>query len=216
MLSLLFGLIEKMKKLLFIFLFLCVAKFQAQDQTECFSDYLAYKSNKVSLKIDYQLSQKSSANQVMMGGVRNYTFKNVTSKSLSKQLNTEIWGVRQDDKVFINSYPFSKYKGYNEIIGIGYYSYFIGPPPTSMDKKNQLKLGFIEPGQLAMYITATSVGYVLFEDGTIKYLTKSLLAKLVADNDLLKQRVEQLNNNSEVDKMFEVLDELNKKLTSTQ
>jgi hypothetical protein len=186
-------------------------KFNAQNKTECFRNYLEYKSDSPSLKIDDKLTQRTSGDQIMMRGIKNYLFKDVDQKNLKKQLQTEIWGVRQDGKVYINAYPLAKFKGYNEIIGIGHYSYFIGLPPTSLDKKNQQKLGFIEPGKPAIYISATAVGYVLLEDGTIKFLNRELLGTLVEGNAELEEKVKLLDNkNGNLQNMFEILDMLNK------
>src|SRR5690554_4343797 len=115
-----------MKNIFTGLLIFCYLIVHSQEKTQCYDNYSQYKADSPSIIIDFKPIKRSTGDQIMMGGISNYTFKRVKPKKLKKKLTKEMWGVKQDGKVYINQFPFTKFKYYNELIGIGYVSYFVG------------------------------------------------------------------------------------------
>lgn len=203
------GNLETMRNILTSLLIFCSSIVYAQNNTLCFENYSQYKTGNPSVGTEFTLVKRTSGDQILMGGISNYTFKDVYPKELKNKLTKEYFAVSHDGKVYINQFPFTKFKYYNELIGIGRVSYFVGLPPGPMDKQNQINLGFIKAGQGPIYITH-SVGYVLLHDGTIKYLGPKLLSELVIGHKDLEAEV-AINKYSSKDyiEMFKVIDKLN-------
>lgn len=116
-------------------------------------------------------------------------------------------GVFVGDSIYINSYPYSKRKGYNKLLEIGFYTCFVGEPAGG--EFEQRKLGFIGPDEKPVKVCC-KVGYVLFEDGQIKLLTPALLLELVADNEKILEEVKVKNFQREnVPEMFNIVSKYN-------
>lgn len=112
-----------------------------------------------------------------------------------------------NDSVFINSYPYSKLIGYNKILGIGYYCYFIGEPARL--KEEQLKLGIIKEGEPQKGVCCKT-SYVILPDGDVKWLNPVCLKELISDNSELTAELESKNMTPDsVYKMFEIIDKYN-------
>ena len=85
----------------------------------------------------------------------------------------------------------------------GYYSYFIGEP--AWNKDDQLKLGFIKEGEPPLPVFGKT-GYVILPDGTIKWLSPTLLRQLISDNEeLLKKVRDEYPMKEDIPQMFRYL-----------
>lgn len=178
-----------MKKIILIFLsFLFISIINGQEgKPNGFVDYREFQLNQPSLILEFQLKQRTDGDIFMTGGISNYRFKKIKPQSDIEKIEYEIWGVKVGDTVYINSYPYSKIKGYNKIIEIGYYSYFIGEPART--EKEQRELGIIKPNESQIAVCCKT-GYVILPDGDIKQLRPELLSELCADN---KQIINEIN-----------------------
>ncbi len=196
-----------MKNIIIIsILFLISNKLSSQTKGG-FADFNEFKENKPSLTFDFKVKHRTSGNVFMMGGITNYRLKKVKPESYIEKVEVDIWGVFVGDSIYINSYPYSKRKGYNKLIEIGYYSYFVGEPAGG--EFEQRKLGFIGLEEKPVQVCC-KVGYVLFEDGQIKLLTPDLLLKIVADNDKIFEIVKSANFKREnVPEMFKIISKYN-------
>ncbi|HIA36275.1 MAG TPA: hypothetical protein EYN89_05945 [Flavobacteriales bacterium] len=173
-----------------------------------YKTYQEFMENSASETIDYRLEQRTSNHIFMTGGIANHKFNKVKPKSLKIKLARELWGVQQDGKDYINAYPYSERKGYNEILGTGPYKYFIGEPAYT--KGPQIQLGFIEPGD-PLRAVCCKTGYVLYPDGIVKLLSPDLLEQIVAENEALLERTKQARlKQDDILEMFKIIAELNK------
>jgi len=176
-------------------------------QGNCFKDFNEYKTNTPSLTFNFQLKKRTMGDVFMIGGIINYRPKKIIPASASEKIEKEIWGLIVSDTVYINSYPYSKIKGFNKILGKGFYSYFIGEPART--KIEQLKLGIIKPNENQKSVCCQT-GYVILNDGTVKHLSPEILIELVQDNDIILNEVRSSNLKIEdVDKMFKILGKYN-------
>lgn len=143
----------------------------------------------------------------MTGGIPNYRLKKIKPESDIDKVEEDIWGVKVGDSIYINSYPYSQIIGYNTLLEIGYYTYFIGEPART--EKEQRDLGIIKPTEKKIGVCC-NVGYVLFPDGVIKMLRPELLSELCKDNTELSKEIEAADLKLEdVYKMFEFLKRYN-------
>lgn len=144
----------------------------------------------------------------MLGGIHNYKIKSADgNKESSKTLDREVWGVAANNKIFINSTIYSGVRGYNEILGIGYYTYFIGEPART--EKKQRETGIIKPTERVVPVCC-NVGYVLLKNGTVKFLSTDYLEELLSDNELLLKKLKDAKlTNDNVYDMFDLLKEYN-------
>ncbi len=173
-----------------------------------FADFTEFKENKPSLTFDFSIKHRTDGNIFMMGGIKNYRLKKIKPESYIKKVEEDIWGVFVGDSIYINSYPYSKRKGYNKLLEIGFYTYFIGEPAGG--EFEQRKLGFIGPDEKPVKVCC-KVGYVLFEDGKIKLLTPALLLELTADNEEIFEIVKSKNFKREnVLEMFKIISKYNR------
>jgi len=172
-----------------------------------FVDYKEFQINQPSLILEFQLKQRTDGDIFMTGGISNYRFKKIKPQSDIEKVEYEIWGVKVGDTVYINSYPYSKIKGYNKIIEIGYYSYFIGEPART--EKEQRELGIIKPNESQIAVCCKT-GYVILPDGSIKQLRPELLLELCKDNgQIFKEIVATDLRIEDVYQMFDFLKKYN-------
>lgn len=172
-----------------------------------FVDYREFQLNQPSMTLEFQLKQRTDGDIFMMGGISNYRLKKIKPTSAVEKVENEIWGVKVDNTVYINSYPYSKIKGYNQIIEIGYYTYFIGEPART--EKEQKELGIIKPNESQIAVCCKT-GYVILPDGSIKQLRPELLIELCADNkQILKEIDKTFINIEDVYEMFDFLKKYN-------
>jgi hypothetical protein len=172
-----------------------------------FVDYKEFQLNQPSLILEFQLKQRTDGDIFMTGGISNYRLKKIKPASAIEKVENEIWGVKVGDTVYINSYPYSKIKGYNKIIEIGYYSYFIGEPART--EKEQRELGIIKPNE-SLIAVCCKTGYVILPDGSIKQLRPELLSELCADNKQINKEISKTYINLEdVYEMFDYLKKYN-------
>ena len=99
-----------------------------QDSKNVYKSFSEFTDMNPSQEYDFQLKHRTTGNVFMAGGITNHRIKKAKPSTTLKYLTKEAWGVFVNDSVFINSYPYSKLIGYNKILGIGYYCYFIGEP----------------------------------------------------------------------------------------
>ena len=120
---------------------------------------------------------------------------------------TKIWGVVTNDSIYINSFPYSKIKGYNLLLEKGYYSYFIGEPAKAQHEQEEL--GIIQPNKKQVSVCC-KVGYVILPGGAIKFLTPELLLELCKDNESISAEIKAANlSRKDVYKMFGFLKDYN-------
>ena len=198
---------QEMKNIILISILFLISSNLFTQTKGGFDDFNEFKENKPSLTFDFIIKQRTNGNVFMTGGITNYRLKKIKPESYVIKVKEEIWGVYVGDSIYINSYPYSKRKGYNKLLEIGYYSYFIGEPAGG--ELEQRKLGFIEPNEKPVRVCC-KVGYVLFEDGQIKLLTPTLLLDLTADKEEMNEKVKAENFKREnVPEMFEILSKYN-------
>jgi hypothetical protein len=112
-----------------------------------------------------------------------------------------------DSVVYINSYPYSEIIGYNELLGKGFYGYFVGEPARNAMK--QLELGIIEPGE-PQKVVCCKTGFVILPSGEVNWLTPALLQKLISDNEMLAEKLKKDDLKQEnTFEMFEYLRQYN-------
>ncbi|MDL2309299.1 hypothetical protein LJC68_10340 [Bacteroidales bacterium OttesenSCG-928-B11] len=170
-------------------------------QANGFKDFTEFSKDGPSLTFGFQLKQRTGGDVFMTGGIENFRLKKITPKSDIDKVEQEIWGVKVDDVVYINSYPYSKIKGYNQIIEKGFYSYFIGEPARF--EVEQRKLGIIQETEKQIPVCC-KVGYVILPDGTVKLLRPELLAELCKDNSELSDEIK--NANLKLENVYEMFD----------
>ncbi len=172
-----------------------------------FANFNEFKQNTPSMTFNFSVTQRTQGNVFMTGGIANYKLENIQPKNDKKKLEKEVWAVVIHDTVYINSYPYSKVKGYNLIIEKGYYTYFIGEPART--EKEQRDLGIIKPTQSLIGVCCQA-GYVISPDGTIKLLRPELLSELCKDNeDISKEITAAKLKLGDVYKMFDFLKKYN-------
>jgi len=176
-------------------------------QGNAFKDYAEFQANKPSLTFNFELKRRTTGDVFMKGGIQNYRLKKITPSANIEKVEKEVWGILVEDTVYINSYPYSKLKGFNKILGKGFYSYFIGEPARSKDE--QIKLGIIKPTGQQIGVCCQT-GYVVVPDGTVKHLRPELLLELCKDNETVDSEIKAANLKiEEVDKMFGFLNKYN-------
>jgi hypothetical protein len=200
-----------MKKIFFILVLAvtCLPILFGQKSTtpNGFSDYSEYKSRTPSLTFDFQLKQRTGGDIFMIGGIANYKIRKVNPVANADKIDYEIWGIRVGEIDYINSYPYSKIKGYNKIEGKGYYSYFIGEPART--EKEQRELGIIKPNEKQIAVCCQT-GYVILPTGKVLNLKPELLLELCEDNEDIINEIKAAKLRLEdVYKMFEILRKYN-------
>lgn len=172
-----------------------------------FFDFNEFKQNKPSLTLEFEVYKRTGGDIFMSGGIPNYRLKQIKPKSEIENVEKEIWGVKEDNSIYINSYPYSKIKGYNLILGKGYYSYFIGEPARNENK--QRNLGIIKPTEKQISVCC-QVAYVILPDGTVQFLRPKLLFELCKDNKDLIEEIKTANlKMQDFRRMFDLLDKYN-------
>ncbi|MEO5570186.1 MAG: DUF6563 family protein [Bacteroidia bacterium] len=151
-----------------------------------FANFSELKQNTPSLTFSFQIKQRTQGNIFMTGGIANYKLENIQPKSDKEKLEKEVWGVSIHDTIYINSYLYSKVKGYNLIIEKGYYTYFIGEPART--EKEQRDLGIIKPDEKLIAVCCQA-GYVILPDGTFKLLRPEVLSDLCKDNEEISKEI---------------------------
>ncbi len=195
-----------MKKITFLILMtLIVLKTYGQERANVFMNFSDFKSNDPSKYFDFQIKQRTQGNVFMTGGITNHIIKKVNPSTETDNLTKNVWGVLVGDSIYINSYPYSKLLGFNKIIGIGFYSYFIGEPARF--KEEQLKVGIIKEGEPQKGVCCRT-SYVILPDGSIKWLNPELLKTLISDNPELIKEIELKKLTP--DNVYEMFDILNK------
>jgi hypothetical protein len=192
-----------------LFIVVCVVTLFAQKNKEpnAYSNYDEFKSNTPSLTFDFQLKQRTGGDIFMVGGIANYKFKKINPVTDTEKIEYDIWGVQVDGVDYINSYPYSKIKGYNKIEGKGYYSYFIGEPART--EKEQRELEIIKPNEKQISVCCQT-GYVILPSGKVLNLKPELLLELCEDNEDIINEIKALKLRIEdVYKMFEILRKYN-------
>ena len=178
-----------------------------QDYQNVFKSFSDFKEMKPSQKYDFQLKQRTMGNVFMTGGITNHRIKKANPSTTLEYLTKEAWGVFVNDSVFINSYPYSKLIGYNKILGVGYYCYFIGEPARLQEE--QMKLGIIKQGEPQKGVCCKT-SYVILTDGTVKWLNPDYLKELISDNsDLVVELESKKLTPDSVYEMFEIIDKYN-------
>lgn len=172
-----------------------------------FTDFNEFKQNSPSLTFGFQVRQRTNGNIFMKGGIANYRLEDIEPKSDKEKLEKEVWGVLIHDSTYINSYPYSKVKGYNLILEKGYYTYFIGEPART--KQEQEDLGIIKSGGKLIAVCC-QVGYIILPEGTVKLLRPKLLLELCKDNEVLSKEIMTAKLKFEdVNEMFDFLKKYN-------
>jgi len=180
---------------------------QKSKEPNGFSDYDEYKNGTPSLTFDFQLKQRTGGDIFMVGGIANYKIRKVNPVADTEKIEYEIWGIRVGGVDYINSYPYSKLKGYNKIEGKGYYSYFIGEPARA--EKEQRELGIIKPNEKQIAVCCQT-GYVILPTGKVLNLKPELLLELCKDNEDIIDEIKAAKLRLEdVYKMFEILEKYN-------
>jgi hypothetical protein len=198
-----------MKKIAILILTIFAASMTyGQEKANVFVTYSDFKANIPSKYSDFQLKQRTMGNVFMTGGITNHVIKKVKPSTETDNLTKNVWGVLVRDSIYINSFPYSKILGYNKIIGIGYYSYFIGEPARFRDE--QIKVGIIKEGEPQKGVCCKT-SYVILPDGTVKWLNPDLLKTLIADNSELTKELEiKKLTPDNVYEMFAILNKFNK------
>lgn len=195
-----------MKKIIFLALIALISLMTyGQEKANVFLTLSEFKANSPSKYLDFQLKQRTQGNVFMTGGIANHVIKKVNPSTETDNLTKNVWGVLVDESIYINSYPYSKLLGFNNIIGIGFYSYFIGEPARF--KEEQLKLGIIKEGEPQKGVCCKT-SYVILPDGSIKWLNPELLKTLISDNPGLIKDLESMQLTP--DNVYEMFDILNK------
>jgi len=172
-----------------------------------YSNYEDFKNSTPTLTFDFEIKQRSGGDIFMVGGIANYKIRKVNPATDTEKIEYEIWGVRVGDVEYINSYPYSKIKGYNKIEGKGYYSYFIGEPARA--EKEQRELGIIKPNEKQIAVCCQT-GYVILPTGKVLNLRPELLLELCEDNgDIINEIKTARLRMEDVYKMFEILKKYN-------
>jgi hypothetical protein len=179
----------------------------SQDSKNVFKTFSEFIEMNPSQKYDFQLKHRTMGNVFMNGGITNHRIKKAKPKTTLDYLTKEAWGVFVNDSVFINSHPYSKMVGYNKILGIGHYCYFIGEPARFKDE--QLQLGIIKEGEPQKGVCCKT-SYVILPDGTIKWLNPEYLRELISDNtDLVSELDSKKLTLDSIYEMFEIIDKYN-------
>jgi hypothetical protein len=199
-----------MKNLLSLTLFLLsflTVFCQKVNEPNGYSNFDEFKNNTPSLNFNFQIKQRTGGDVFMIGGIYNFKIRKVNPETDTYKIEYEIWGVRVNGVDYINSYPYSKTKGYNKIEGKGYYSYFIGEPART--EKEQRELGIIKPNEKQIGVCCNT-GYVILPTGKIMNLRPDLLLELCQDNeDIIIEIKKSALKIEDVYKMFEILKKYN-------
>jgi len=178
-----------------------------EEKKNGFANFNEFIQNQPSLSYEFQLKKRTDGDIFMTGGIVNYRLKKIKPEKESSKVEKEIWGITVNDTVYINSYPFSRMKGYNPILEKGYYSYFIGEP--AWNEKEQRELGIIKPTDKKIAVCC-KVGYVILPDGTVQFLRPELLLELCKDNKELVYEIKAANLEiKDVERMFGYLSRYN-------
>lgn len=197
---------KKTTTILFFCLILTIQLF-GQDSENVFKSFTEFKEMSPSQKFDFQLKHRTMGNVFMTGGITNHRIKKAKPSTTAEYLTKEAWGVLVNDSVFINSYPYSKLIGYNKILGVGYYCYFIGEPARL--KEEQIELGIIKEGEPQKGVCCKT-SYVILPGGDVKWLNPVYLKELISDNSELTAEFESKNLTPDsVYEMFEIIDKYN-------
>jgi len=197
-----------MKKITILILWIFSASATyGQEKANVFVTYSDFKASTPSKHFDFLLKQRTMGNVFMTGGITNHVIKKVNPSTETENLTKNVWGVLVEDSIYINSYLYSKILGYNKILGIGYYSYFIGEPARFIDE--QIKVGIIKEGEPQKGVCCKT-GYVILPDGSVKWLNPDLLKTLISDNsELIKELEIKTLTPDNVYEMFAILDKYN-------
>lgn len=197
-----------MKKITILFFcFTLTIQLFGQDSKNVFKSFLEFKEMSPSQKFDFQLKHRTMGNVFMTGGITNHRITKAKPSTTLEYLTKEAWGVFVNDSVFINSYPYSKLLGFNKILGVGQYCYFIGEPARI--KEEQVKLGIIKEGEPQKGVCCKT-SYVILPDGDVKWLNPVYLKELISDNSELMAELESKNLTPDsVYEMFEIIDKYN-------
>ncbi|MGL1885564.1 MAG: hypothetical protein OCD76_03525 [Reichenbachiella sp.] len=194
-----------MKNILITNLILLLSIVSYAQTNNTFKNFNEFIKDAPSRKYNFQIKQRSEGNVIMTGGVRNYRLRKVKPSTDADILNKYIWGIKDGDSLYINSYPYSKVFGFNKIIERGYYSYFKGEPART--RQEQLTLGLIEEGDKTMMVCCWT-GYVILNDGQVKQLKPRLIEKLIQDNQTL--HAEFVKKNLKIENVHEMFDYLSR------
>ncbi len=198
-----------MKKISSLFIITLISLLTYGQEPNVFMTFSEFKTNSPSKHIDFQLKQRTNGNVFMTGGITNHMIKKVIPVAETENMTKNVWGTIVDDSVYINSYPYSRIPGYNKILVIGYYSYFIGEP--ARNREEQVKVGIIKEDEPQKGVCCKT-GYVILPDGSVKWLNPELLKTLIADNPELIQELEKIKLTPDnVYEMFAILDKYNQR-----
>ncbi len=176
-----------------------------QKENNTFMNYSEFKENNPSKYCDFKLKHRTNGNVFMTGGITNYRLKKIKPETKTEEMTKVVWGIVDDDTVYINSYPYSKLIGYNKIIEKGYYSYFIGEPARF--KEEQIKLGIINEGEKQIGVCCKS-GYVILPNGQIKILKPEIMETLLKKNKALLD--DFISKNLKQENVYEMFDFLHR------
>ena len=174
---------------------------QAQNKANVFLTFSEFKEGMPSKYCDFQLKQRTTGNVFMTGGITNYQLKKINPSSEIEKMTKIVWGVKVEDSLYINSYPYSKIAGYNKILEKGFYSFFIGEPARFQEE--QIKVGIIKEGESHKGVCCKT-SYVILTDGSVKWLNPELLKTLISDNKELIKELE--TKNFKPDDVYELFD----------
>ncbi len=174
-----------------IFIFfstICLAQFQL-GVVQGFSTYQEFQDGNPTLHYTLQLKQGNAID--MLGGIGEFNLKKIKPVSHADEVYRRVWGLEIDGITYINVYPHTNLKGFNEIIEYGYYKYFLGIFPQN--PRVQKELGMNIPKLKWGKSLTGHVGFVLLPNGKIKYLGPELLAEICSDNKVLSEEITKAN-----------------------
>jgi hypothetical protein len=197
-----------MRKLtLFILTTLFTTMLYAQEKANVFMTFSDFKAKTPSKFYDFQFKQRTTGDVFMTGGITNHRIKKVKPSTETDNLTKNVWGVLIEDSIYINSYPFSKILGYNKILEIGFYSFFIGEPARF--KEEQISVGIIKEGEPQKGVCCKT-SYVIIPDGSIKWLNPELLKTLISDDpEMISELESKKLTPDNVYEMFDILHKYN-------
>ena len=173
----------------FFLLFLTYSFAQTVHPTKCFANFDEFKRNTPSLEFNLLLKKKDKGDIFMNGGITNHKLQKLKPLSFNDKVQKEIWGLIINDTVYVNSYPYSEIKGFNQLIGNGYYSYFVGE--TAIKPILQKQLRYVNPDPKKINFGPASP-FVILPSGKIQFLSFELLKELIRDNVELSKELEIL------------------------
>lgn len=106
---------------------------------------------------------------------------------------------------YINSLSYCNIGGFNEILGKGYYTFFLGE--SALNEQYQRKLRMIEPNEKPIFLAmGAKTAFVILPDGRVSHLNLRVIMELCADNEELLLKIKQSDlKSNDVDKMFDIL-----------